>query len=173
MNTNNEIIIFEGKKIRFLWFIDTGKVLLSYSVLAITLVGSALWTLSFIIGLVTEFFSPGNGKAAAAIAILVSIATVLMVIGYGVILALLARKVQHYSVTEKRISTKEGAFTIEEKEIHARQIERVFIRQTLLQRIFKAGTITVESNNFTGLTIVLEHVPAPWELYKRINEIRR
>lgn len=173
MNTTNETTIFKEKKNLVLWTKDAIASFTRYAAINIIFLGTALFTVSSLIGLVLGIMTNDTEKRIYLICLVVSGIIILAMLVYGVIVVLLARRVQLYTITDRRITTREGAFTVMEYEIHAHQIERVTIQQSLLQKIVGAGTIFVASNNFTNIEIILEHINDPWTVYEKINTMRK
>lgn len=92
---------------------------------------------------------------------------------WKIIHIILLRKAQFYSISAKRIISCGGFFVTYHNEIRGRDIRSVRYTQSLLQRIFNAGTIIISSSATHNDMIVLADINAPQKFLQLINAIRR
>ena len=98
---------------------------------------------------------------------------VLSLIAWKIIHIILLRKAQFYSITEKRIISRGGFFATYHNEIRGRDIRSIRYTQSLLHRLFNAGTVIVCSSASHNDMIVLADINAPQKFLQLVNEIRQ
>ena len=98
---------------------------------------------------------------------------VLLLIAWKIIHIILLRKAQFYTIAEKRIISRGGFFVKYHNEIRGRDIRSIRYTQSLLQRLFNAGTVIISSSASHNDTIVLADINAPQKFLQLVNEIRQ
>lgn len=63
-----------------------------------------------------------------------------------------------YSLTEEKLIIKKGCFTLTTDEVRLYRILDLSLKQTLIQRIFNLGTITISSNDKSLGTFELKNI---------------
>ena len=75
-----------------------------------------------------------------------------------------------YSIDEERLYVKKGLLRTELNEILLYRILDVRSTQTLWQRIFGVGTVTISSSDKTNPTLVLQNIKRPLEVKELIHK---
>ena len=95
---------------------------------------------------------------------------ILVAVVFAVLLVVVAeirRVATTYTVTDTRVIRRQGIANITTDTVPYRQVERVELRQSLLQRIAGVGTVAVD----TGEDLLLiEHVPKPDTFERTISQ---
>ena len=72
-----------------------------------------------------------------------------------------------YNLTEEKLVIKRGCFTLVTDEVRLYRMLDITLKQTLMQRIFNLGTITISSNDKTLGTFELKNIKNP-EMVKEV-----
>jgi uncharacterized membrane protein YdbT with pleckstrin-like domain len=101
---------------------------------------------------------------------------VLSLVGIGLIIHLywwLKRKATKLTVTDQRTSLRRGLLSRHITEVYHSDVRNIELRQTLLQRIFRVGTIGVSSAGQAGMEIFVKGMPYPDKIKEIIDKYRR
>ena len=75
-----------------------------------------------------------------------------------------------YILTDKKLVVRRGFFTIKEEKIDLYKILDLSIALPLGQRIFKCGTITLNSKDVSTPVLKIEKVKDPYTIYNLLEE---
>ena len=84
-----------------------------------------------------------------------------------ILIAEVRRVATTYTVTDTRVVRRQGIVNITTDAVPYRQVERVELRQSLLQRIGRVGTVAVDTGEDL---LLLEHVPKPDAFERTISQ---
>ena len=129
-----------------------------------TLLALVLAALAGIAVLVTPDDSPGNTIQLVAVIILVLMALVLVVVPY------LRWRTTHYVITSHRVMVRRGILSKTGKDITLSKITDVSFHQSLLDRIIRSGTLTIESAGDSADEL-LRNIPRSDEVQQLINRL--
>ena len=100
--------------------------------------------------------------------------SVLIVVGIWIVVySFLDRTMRIYTVTSQRVVVKEGIISRKTAEVLLRDIRAVVMKQSVLERIFGLGTVSVGSAGTAGLEVVFAGLRSPAELRDLIRDAQR
>ena len=134
------------------------------TVLGPTLMAVVLAAVAGIAVLVTPDDSTGNTIQLVAVIILVLMALVLVVVPY------LRWRTTHYVITSHRVMVRRGILSKTGKDITLSKITDVSFHQSLLDRIIRSGTLTIESAGDSADEL-LRNIPRSDEVQQLINRL--
>ena len=76
-----------------------------------------------------------------------------------------------YSFDEERIFIESGVFSKKEDEVHLYRVLDLSLERSFLQRIFKMGTIKVDSSDKTMKCFELKNIKNPKEVKEQLSEL--
>lgn len=75
-----------------------------------------------------------------------------------------------YSLSSDRLYTSVGAVNIKDDEVLLYRVRDISVRRSLWQRIFKLGTVTVNTSDKSTPVVVLKNIKAPLIVKELIHE---
>lgn len=99
----------------------------------------------------------------------------LLLICAALLLALWAvgsRYCRRYKVTERRVISIEGLISRNTSEVEIKDIRNIQISQSLMERLFRIGTVKIGTAGTAGVEIVLRGVPNPMRVRDVVREQR-
>ena len=76
-----------------------------------------------------------------------------------------------YSLSETRLFTRAGLFTTVDEELQLFRVRDIRVTRTLLDRLFKCGTVTLFSSDKSSPQLDLKHVKRPIELKEQLVKL--
>ena len=134
------------------------------TVLGPTLLGVVLGALALATVWVTPDDSKGNTIQWVAVAVLVLIALPLVLVPF------LRWRTTHYVVTTHRVMVRRGILAKAGKDITLSKITDVSFHQSLIDRIIRSGTLTIESAGDSADEL-LRNIPRSDEVQQLINRL--
>ena len=134
------------------------------TVLTPTILGVVLAAVAGIAVLVTPDNSTGNLIQTIVVAILLIIALILVVVPF------LRWRTTHYVITSHRVMVRRGILSKAGKDITLSKITDVSFHQSLLDRIIRSGTLTIESAGDSADEL-LRNIPRSDEVQQLINRL--
>ncbi|HRW18757.1 MAG TPA: PH domain-containing protein [Dermatophilaceae bacterium] len=134
------------------------------SVLGPTVVGLILAAIAGVTAWATPDDEAGNRIQWIAIAVLVLVALPLVLVPF------LAWRTTHYVVTTHRVMVRRGILSKHGKDITLSKITDVSFHQSLLDRIIRSGTLTIESAGDSADEL-LRNIPRSDEVQQLINRL--
>lgn len=76
-----------------------------------------------------------------------------------------------YAITNKRVRVKHGIVGRKITEIRIRDIRSVVMQQSVIERIFKLGSIAISTSGTAGYEVVLKGISQPEKIRRGLNKL--
>ncbi|MEV0404829.1 PH domain-containing protein [Actinoallomurus sp. NPDC050550] len=152
---------------------DDEEIVLEFHPHWTTLVGTIFWAVVAVaIAAVAIFFIP-DGSAQTLIRLIIAAVGLVAVLVVG-LLPFLRWVTTSYTLTNRRFALRDGILSRSHRDIPLTRVNDVSFQQSLIQRILRSGTLTVESGGEHG-QLVLKNIPrveyTQNQLYRIVEEL--